>query len=143
MRGQAPLIRQFDVPRTPLALLGMAPCLVPLQGAALRVPVYNALPCQRIIGPSSVSLLTHPWLSSAPFTHPPTTKFEADPPGSRTFARQHELPRLPIPSLEDTCRRYLTALEGLQDAKEHERTRRAVEEFLHHDGQKWQEQLKG
>lgn len=75
--------------------------------------------------------------------HPPTTKFEADPPGSRTFARQHELPRLPIPSLEDTCRRYLTALEGLQDAKEHERTRRAVEEFLHHDGQKWQEQLKG
>ncbi|PCH35943.1 acyltransferase ChoActase/COT/CPT [Wolfiporia cocos MD-104 SS10] len=60
---------------------------------------------------------------------------------SRTFARQNELPRLPIPPLEDTCRRYLAALEGLQDAKEHERTRRAVEDFLQNDGPMWQERL--
>lgn len=34
--------------------------------------------------------------------------------GGKTFARQHELPKLPIPKLEDTCQRYLTALEPLQ-----------------------------
>ncbi|KZT65330.1 acyltransferase ChoActase/COT/CPT [Daedalea quercina L-15889] len=71
----------------------------------------------------------------------PLTKFETDKPQSRTFARQHELPRLPIPSLEDTCRRYLTALEGLQDQKEHAKTKVAVEDFLRNDGPKWQERL--
>lgn len=34
--------------------------------------------------------------------------------GGKTFARQHELPRLPIPKLEDTCHRYLTSLQPLQ-----------------------------
>ncbi|TFY61886.1 hypothetical protein EVJ58_g4233 [Rhodofomes roseus] len=72
---------------------------------------------------------------------PPVTKFESDKPESRTFARQHELPRLPIPSLEDTCRRYLTALEGLQDPKEHAKTKVAVEDFLRNDGPRWQERL--
>ena len=32
----------------------------------------------------------------------PVTKFEANPPKSRTFARQDELPKLPVPPLEDT-----------------------------------------
>ncbi|TBU24489.1 acyltransferase ChoActase/COT/CPT [Dichomitus squalens] len=72
----------------------------------------------------------------------PVTKFEANPPESRTFARQEELPKLPIPPLEDTCKRYLRALEGLQDPKEHEETKRAVEEFLKHDGPRAQERLK-
>ena len=71
------------------------------------------------------------------------TKFEANPPESRTFARQGELPKLPIPSLEETCARYLRALEGLQDPREHAETKRAVEEFLHHDGPRIQEKLKG
>lgn len=71
----------------------------------------------------------------------PVTKFEEDKPEARTFARQHELPRLPIPSLEETCRRYLNALEGLQDPKEHARTKVAVEDFLRNDGPKWQERL--
>lgn len=71
----------------------------------------------------------------------PVTKFEEDKPESRTFARQHELPRLPIPSLEETCRRYLNALEGLQDSKEHARTKVSVEDFLRNDGPKWQERL--
>ena len=70
------------------------------------------------------------------------TKFEANPPESRTFARQGELPKLPIPSLEETCARYLRALEGLQDQREHAETKRAVEEFLHHDGPRIQEKLK-
>ena len=32
----------------------------------------------------------------------------------KTWSKQDELPKLPIPKLEDTCRRYLRALEGLQ-----------------------------
>ena len=72
----------------------------------------------------------------------PVTRFEATPPESRTFARQGELPSLPIPPLEETCRRYLRALEGLQEPREHAETKRAVEEFLHHDGPRVQEKLR-
>ncbi|KZT04232.1 acyltransferase ChoActase/COT/CPT [Laetiporus sulphureus 93-53] len=76
-------------------------------------------------------------------THPNiVTKFQAHPPDGRTFSRQHELPRLPIPPLEDSCRRYLKALEGLQDPREHEHTKQAIEEFLVSDGPRWQERLK-
>ncbi|CDO92841.1 unnamed protein product [Kluyveromyces dobzhanskii CBS 2104] len=39
---------------------------------------------------------------------------------------QQLLPRLPIPPLEDTLRRYLARLEPLQDHKSFERTRQAV-----------------
>ncbi|KAI0762152.1 acyltransferase ChoActase/COT/CPT [Trametes elegans] len=72
----------------------------------------------------------------------PVTKFEAHPPEARTFTHQDELPKLPIPPLEETCRRYLTALQGLQDPREHEETRRAVEDFLQHDGPRVQEKLR-
>ncbi|KAI0071907.1 CoA-dependent acyltransferase [Panus rudis PR-1116 ss-1] len=71
-----------------------------------------------------------------------TTKFEANPPGSRTFASQDKLPKLPIPPLEESLNRYLRALEGLQDPKDHERTKRAVEEFLHNEGPVIQEKLR-
>lgn len=47
-----------------------------------------------------------------------------------TFMHQSALPRLPIPPLEETCKRYLRALEGLQDEKEHAATSRAVHDFL-------------
>ena len=72
----------------------------------------------------------------------PVTKFQDNPPESRTLARQDELPLLPIPPLEDTLKRYLRALEGLQDRREHEATKRAVEEFLHGDGPRVQEKLR-
>jgi carnitine O-acetyltransferase len=72
----------------------------------------------------------------------PTTAFDAHPPPNRTFARQGELPKLPIPPLEDTCRRYLRALEGLQDEREHAKTKQAVEAFLHGEGPRIQERLK-
>lgn len=52
------------------------------------------------------------------------------------------LPTLPIPPLEDTCRRYLRALEGLQEPEEHARTKKAVEEFLDGDGPWIQQRLK-
>ncbi|TFK53149.1 acyltransferase ChoActase/COT/CPT [Heliocybe sulcata] len=63
-------------------------------------------------------------------------------PVSKTFSRQSELPKLPIPPLEETCERYLRALEGLQDEKEHENTKRAVEAFLHGEGPRLQDRLK-
>ena len=71
----------------------------------------------------------------------PVTRFETNPPESRTFARQKELPKLPIPPLEETCSRYLRSLEGLQDPREHAETKKAVEEFLHHDGPRIQAKL--
>ena len=59
-----------------------------------------------------------------------TTKFDPAPPHEQTFAHQEKLPKLPIPPLEETCKRYLRALEALQTPHEHEETRRAVQEFL-------------
>ena len=44
-----------------------------------------------------------------------TTKFEQNPKANRTFAGQSKLPKLPIPKLEDSCKRYLRALEALQN----------------------------
>ncbi len=59
-----------------------------------------------------------------------------------TFASQDKLPKLPIPELEDTCRRYLEALEALQSPREHEETMAAVREFLEKDGPELQEKLR-
>lgn len=75
------------------------------------------------------------------FNSHPVTQFKDDKPESHTAALRHELPRLPIPTLEETCCRYLNALEGLQDQKEHARTKVVVEDFLRNDGPKWQEHL--
>lgn len=52
------------------------------------------------------------------------------------------LPKLPIPPIEDSCRRYLDALEGLQDEDEHARTKQVVKEFLESgEAAKWQKKL--
>lgn len=67
------------------------------------------------------------------------TSMPSPPPG--TFSAQSSLPKLPVPPLEDTCKRYLRALEGLQDKKERELTLRAVEDFLAGEGPKIQGRL--
>ncbi|KAI9709063.1 MAG: hypothetical protein M1820_003509 [Bogoriella megaspora] len=59
-----------------------------------------------------------------------------------TFAAQDNLPKLPIPELDDTCRRYLEALRPLQSAREHQDTVAAVNEFKKRDGPDLQERLK-
>lgn len=59
-----------------------------------------------------------------------------------TFANQDSLPKLPIPELEDTCRRHLESLAALQTAREHKDTKAAVDEFLGADGPALQEKLK-
>lgn len=72
----------------------------------------------------------------------PVTKIDPRSAPGRTLAYQDKLPKLPIPLLEDTCRRYLKALEALQDEREHAQTKEAVKDFLENDGPKIQEKLK-
>jgi carnitine O-acetyltransferase len=62
--------------------------------------------------------------------------------GGVTFAHQDKLPKLPIPDLEPTCKKYLQALKPLQSAREHAETQHAVNEFLKQDGPDLQERLK-
>ncbi|KAF1923776.1 uncharacterized protein M421DRAFT_104222 [Didymella exigua CBS 183.55] len=59
-----------------------------------------------------------------------------------TFASQDKLPKLPIPELEASCKKYLAALKPLQSAKEHNDSQHAVEDFLKADGAVLQEKLK-
>ncbi len=59
-----------------------------------------------------------------------------------TFAAQDKLPKLPIPDLEATCRRYLASLDPLQTAREHHDSERAIDEFLRTDGPLLQDKLK-
>ncbi|KAL0259253.1 carnitine O-acetyltransferase yat1 [Diplodia seriata] len=59
-----------------------------------------------------------------------------------TFAAQDKLPKLPIPELDSSCNKYLTALEPLQSPKEHQETRAAIRDFLQSDGPELQEKLK-
>lgn len=62
--------------------------------------------------------------------------------GGVTFASQDKLPKLPIPELASTCRRYIEALKPLQTAREQSDTQQAVSEFLRGDGPELQEKLK-
>ncbi|KAJ4582349.1 carnitine O-acetyltransferase yat1 [Exophiala dermatitidis] len=59
-----------------------------------------------------------------------------------TFAAQDKLPKLPIPDLESSLKKYLDALAPLQSPNEHNETKAAVKEFLEHDGPELQERLK-
>jgi carnitine O-acetyltransferase len=59
-----------------------------------------------------------------------------------TFAHQDSLPKLPIPDLESTCKKYMESLSALQTPREQEETKAAVEEFLKTDGPILQEKLK-
>lgn len=59
-----------------------------------------------------------------------------------TFANQDSLPKLPIPELESTCRKYIESLSPLQTPREHEETRASVQDFLKSEGPELQEKLK-
>ena len=59
-----------------------------------------------------------------------------------TFAAQDNLPSLPIPDLESTCRKYLESLKPLQSPKEHHDSEVAIREFLKSEGPDLQEKLK-
>lgn len=72
----------------------------------------------------------------------PMASYSAKKEGGITFAAQDKLPKLPIPELEDTCKRYLEVLAPLQAPRERAETRHAVQEFLKQDGPDLQEKLK-
>lgn len=114
-------------------------------------PLLQALPAPRPIGllassssaSSSSSALGHRSLSpSGPYTRMPMNFSQPRREGGITFAAQDKLPRLPIPDLENTCRRYLEALNPLQTAREHADTQQAVRDFLREQGPDLQEKLK-
>ena len=49
--------------------------------------------------------------------------------GSITYANQEKLPRLPIPTLEETLDKFPILVEALETPKEHEDTKRMIQEF--------------
>lgn len=69
-----------------------------------------------------------------------TSRNDAAKPGI-TFAAQDKLPRLPIPELHATLKKYLDALEPLQSHQDHVETERVIEEFLKRDGPELQHKL--
>ena len=60
----------------------------------------------------------------------------------RTYSAQASLPRLPIPTLEETMERFPKAVWAIQTPEEREETREVVEEFLGTDGPELQALLK-
>jgi carnitine O-acetyltransferase len=59
-----------------------------------------------------------------------------------TFAAQDKLPKLPIPELDATLKKYVDALAPLQSSQEHNDTRAATKDFLENEGKELQERLK-
>eukprot|EP01094_Clydonella_sp_ATCC50884_P021062 TRINITY_DN4534_c0_g2_i1.p1 TRINITY_DN4534_c0_g2~~TRINITY_DN4534_c0_g2_i1.p1 ORF type:complete len:625 (-),score=170.79 TRINITY_DN4534_c0_g2_i1:162-2003(-) len=59
----------------------------------------------------------------------------------RTFDNEPTLPRLPVPDLTETCKRYLHSLRPLATAQELERSCAYVEHFLKHEGPVLQRRL--
>ncbi|KAF5402553.1 Carnitine O-palmitoyltransferase 1 liver [Paragonimus heterotremus] len=68
------------------------------------------------------------------------TIFKGRNPGLYSF--QSALPRLPLPSVSDTIRRYLNSVEPLLDEKEFERTRQLATEFEVNEAAKLQRYLR-
>ncbi|GAA5913434.1 choline/carnitine O-acyltransferase [Sporobolomyces salmoneus] len=60
----------------------------------------------------------------------------------KTFAGQDQLPKLPIPPLEETMTKYVKALEALQSPSEHAHTKRVVQGFLKNEGPLLHQKLK-
>ena len=59
-----------------------------------------------------------------------------------TFAAQEKLPKLPIPDLDSSLKKYLIALEPLQNGREHSETKAVVDEFMREGGPELQDRLK-
>lgn len=93
-------------------------------------------------GPRSKGPTSNSTKSNHPSSNLPSASQDTEPKTGITYACQDKLPKLPIPDLESTCKKYLEALKPLQSAREHEDTIAAVQEFLKNDGPKLQERLK-
>ncbi|RSH77156.1 uncharacterized protein EHS24_003790 [Apiotrichum porosum] len=107
--------------------------------ASVLVPrmVAVATPFSHIARPYSAS--THVHAARAPrrphrLVHAPAVRGLHASPEPSTFSLQSQVPRLPIPSLEDTAARYLKSLEPLLSAHEYQRSEKAVADFIGKDG---------
>lgn len=89
------------------------------------------------------------------FTKPKAVKESFDPPQQEplahdgvkakhgiTFAHEDELPKLPIPELESSLKKYKDVLAPLQTRREQSDTAAAVEDFLKTEGPELQDRLK-
>ncbi|KAJ3066196.1 Carnitine O-acetyltransferase mitochondrial, partial [Rhizoclosmatium hyalinum] len=56
------------------------------------------------------------------------------PTNGKLYAKQKDLPKLPVPTLQETCSLYLKTVRPLVGDKEYEATVKAVEEFLQPGG---------
>jgi carnitine O-acetyltransferase len=72
----------------------------------------------------------------------PLSRYKQNHKPGITFAHEDQLPKLPIPDLEASCKKYLDALRPLQTGREHEESIAAVQEFLKSEGPELQERLK-
>ncbi|KAL8975135.1 MAG: hypothetical protein Q9197_000649 [Variospora fuerteventurae] len=95
--------------------------------------------------PNSDVQQSSPHNTDAPFS--PSERESLASPGPKrrrgiTYAAEDKLPKLPIPELEDTCRKYQAVLTPLQNRREQEDTAAAVHEFLKSDGPELQARLK-
>jgi carnitine O-acetyltransferase len=59
-----------------------------------------------------------------------------------TFAGQDKLPKLPIPDLDSTLKKYLEALSALQTSREQDESKAASQDFLEGEGKELQDKLK-
>lgn len=73
----------------------------------------------------------------------PTTEYREDMPKGKMLRFEDSLPRLPVPSLEETAKRYLKSIHPLLTKEEYARSEGAVAEFQKPGsmGQKLQERL--
>lgn len=123
-------VRIFTSPRS-LGETLSTPTLQLSPATPRSVPEFPELPKPT----ASPALKARQYGMSAPYQ-------DDKPKGGVTYAHQDELPKLPIPDLEQSCERYLNVLKPLQSAREHAETAHAVREFLRNEGPELNEKLK-
>ncbi len=120
-------VRIFTLPRS----LGET-LAAPVPQETLRtIPEYPEIPKPTVSPGLKARRYQH--IMSAP---------QEKPKGGVTFAHQDKLPKLPIPELSTTLKRYLAALKPLQSTREQSDTKHAVDEFLRNEGPDLNEKLK-
>ena len=131
----APSLRPPPIRPRPAVLSPLSSLLIVMVEAGPQIsaqasPVDNSF--QRAVGAAGIFPKNGPDPSARSWAHHQS---------GVTFAAQHKLPKLPLPSLESSCQRYLRALRPLQSTQEHTASVAAVHTFLHGEGPILQAQL--
>ena len=77
---------------------------------------------------------------ASPYTSPNVSRSNS-PAATNMYKNQADLPRLPLPSLEDTCELFLEVTQTVVNQEEYEETKSAVASFLKTAGPKLHAQL--